>query len=327
MTVGRFSRIVALDGGTTNTRARLVVNCQVVFTARRAVGVRDNVLAQGNPLAASVRACLDEAAAACGSPIDRVVAAGMLSSEVGLVGVPHVIAPAGLSELANASVDVVLPDIHPGPILVIPGIKTPSAKGEAGWAMSDLMRGEEVETFGAMEALGIVGKRMTFLWPGSHTKLIEIDESGRIMRSFTTLAGEIAAALAGHTLIAKSLPREFPDQPDLEAARLGARLCREHGLGRAAFLVRIADVVGALDEQQRAAFLVGAVVAEDACRIAGHPIVKSGCPLLVGGRDPQRSLYRELLTDLIANPVEAMGEEIGTTASALGAVAVANARH
>ena len=42
---------IALDGGTTNTRARLMKGGRVLATARRAVGVRDTVL--GDPQASS----------------------------------------------------------------------------------------------------------------------------------------------------------------------------------------------------------------------------------------------------------------------------------
>ncbi|HZW30492.1 MAG TPA: hypothetical protein VFF52_07255, partial [Isosphaeraceae bacterium] len=40
---------IALDGGTTNTRARLMLGGRVLATSRRAVGVRDTVL--GDPQA------------------------------------------------------------------------------------------------------------------------------------------------------------------------------------------------------------------------------------------------------------------------------------
>ena len=51
-----------------------------------------------------------------------------------------------------------------------------------------------------------------FLWPGSHTKLVEVDRLGRITRSQTSLAGEFLQAIARHTLIAASLPSQLPDQ-------------------------------------------------------------------------------------------------------------------
>ena len=50
---------VALDGGTTNTRARLIHGDRIVATARRAVGVRDAVFdPDSRPLAVAVRAAI-----------------------------------------------------------------------------------------------------------------------------------------------------------------------------------------------------------------------------------------------------------------------------
>ena len=39
-----WSRVIALDGGTSNTRARLIQDGRIVGSARRTVGVRDSVL-------------------------------------------------------------------------------------------------------------------------------------------------------------------------------------------------------------------------------------------------------------------------------------------
>jgi 2-dehydro-3-deoxygalactonokinase len=322
-----MNRIVALDGGTTNTRARLIEAGKVVATARRAVGVRDNVIGSGepSPLLRSVRECIDEVLERWPGVVGRIVATGMLSSEVGLAGVPHVIAPAGLSDLAKASVERSIPELHPLPILVVPGIKTPPGAGPDDWTEADVMRGEEVETFGAMESLGICGSPCAFLWPGSHTKLMLVDDRGRIARSFTTLAGEITATLASQTLIAKSLPRTLPDEPDLDALRQGMRAVRRDGLGRAAFLVRIADLTGSLDEAQRAAFWIGAVIADDAALLAVHPILSGGIPLWVGGREPQRSLYASCLMDR-SGDVRTIDDAIAAEASALGALAISKMR-
>ena len=85
--------------------------------------------------------------------------------------------------------------------------------------------------------------------PGSHTKLVEVDAEGRIARSHTTLAGEMLQAVAQHTLVAASLPAALPDELDTDAAAAGARAAVRYGLGRAAFLVRIAALTGTLDEQ------------------------------------------------------------------------------
>src|SRR5262249_32002958 len=159
--------------------------------------------------------------------------------------VPHVLAPAGPDELARTAEFVSLPEVDDRPILVVPGVRTPAGDGPDGWFDSDVMRGEECETLGAYAALVAArrlapGESSACLWPGSPTRLVEVDAGGRIARSFTTLAGEILQAVAQHTLLAASLPGALPDDLDHDAAADGARVAGRHGLGRAAFLVRVA---------------------------------------------------------------------------------------
>jgi 2-dehydro-3-deoxygalactonokinase len=331
---------VALDGGTTNTRARLVeaATGRIAQAARRSVGVRDAVLttaAGGSPLERAVREALDEVIAAAGGIApDVIVAAGMLSSEVGLTTVPHVLAPAGLDCLARGAVLRHLPAIAARPILFVPGLRTPAAPGPDGWAAADVMRGEECETLGAwmilaasdparLRSQGARSPSHAFLWPGSHTKLVEVDPAGEIIRSHTTLAGELTQALARHTLLAASLPEALPDDPDPDAAAAGARLVEREGLGRAAFLVRIAALTGSLPPPERAAFWLGAVVADDTVHLARHPILQASPNVWVGGRQPLRDLYAAELGRRLGTTVCALDDATAERASAVGAVAVA----
>ncbi|MDR3633413.1 MAG: 2-dehydro-3-deoxygalactonokinase [Isosphaeraceae bacterium] len=317
---------VALDGGTTNTRARLIRDGRIVATARRAVGVRDSILSDhGNPLASAVRASIEEVlgTAQNGRP-DLIVAAGMLSSEIGLAFVPHVAAPAGIDELAAGMRLLDLPQVCDQPIAIVPGIRSPAGPGPDGWMAADVMRGEECETVGAWRALRQCrGEESAFLWPGSHTKLVGVDARGVIVGSHTTLAGELTVALARHTLLAASLPAELPNEPDAESLAAGARIVGREGLGRAAFLVRIAAITQSMSAHQRASFWIGAVVAEDANWLARHPIVADDRPLWVGGRQPQRSLYAKWLGELRRGPVVALDDDLAEHVSALGALAVA----
>jgi 2-dehydro-3-deoxygalactonokinase len=296
--------------------------------------VRDAVLTTadgGRPLECAVREAIAEVIqeTAVAAP-DLIVAAGMLSSEVGLTTVPHVVAPADLDDLARGAALRGLPAIAARPILFVPGVRTPAATGRDGWASADVMRGEECETLGAWmilaeQAAAPSKGRPThaFLWPGSHTKLVEVDPAGRIVRSHTTLAGELTQALARHTLLAASLPEELPDNPDPEAAAAGTRLVEREGLGRAAFLVRIAALTGSLTPEQRAAFWLGAVVADDVSHLARHAILQAGPLVWVGGRQPLRDLYVARLAERLRTPVRALDDVTAERASAVGAVAVA----
>ena len=90
--------------------------------------------------------------------IESIVAAGMLSSEVGLVAVPHVQAPAGLEDLARGVAIGRFPEIVERPIYFVPGVRTAAADGPDGWFQADVMRGEECETLGAYAALRARGR-------------------------------------------------------------------------------------------------------------------------------------------------------------------------
>jgi 2-dehydro-3-deoxygalactonokinase len=255
----------------------------------------------------------------------------MLSSEVGLVPVPHVPAPAGLDDLVGAVAIVGIPEIASAPIYVVPGIRSPALDGPDGWFEADVMRGEECETWGAYTALAAAGQLeachgSVFVWPGSHTKLVAVDSAGRITRSYTTLAGELLQAVARHTLLAASLPETLPDDLDLDATAAGARAGERYGLGRAAFLVRIAGLAQTLDEPGRASFWIGAAVAADLYHLARHPILGHGRPVWVGGRQPLRSLYATGLARSHSGPVVPLDDLLAESASALGALEVATRR-
>ena len=173
----------------------------------------------------------------------------------------------------------------------------PADAGPDGWMRADVMRGAECKTLEALAELTRRGllepgqEGLVFVWPGSHSKLVEVDGQGRITRSQTTLAGELIQSVARHTLIAASLPAELPRALDIETAEAGARATQGQGLERAAFLVRVAALLGTMSPEQLASFWVGAVVADDVGHLARHPILARSPPVWVGGREPLRSLY------------------------------------
>jgi 2-dehydro-3-deoxygalactonokinase len=284
-------------------------------------------------LADAVRAAIEEVTGqAGGSPPDLIVAAGMLSSELGLVAVPHVRAPAGIAELSAAMAVRRIPEVASIPIGFVPGVRTPAAGGPDGWTRADVMRGEECETFGALHELIGGGKvdpaegGLVFVWPGSHTKVVGIDHRGRIAGSQTSLAGELLQAVARNTLVAASFPSDWPEVPDAVAVLAGSRAAEEQGLNRAAFLVRVAAIEGALGAPERAAFWIGAVVTDDARALVRHPILTRARWVGVGGREPLRSLYAQALGRRIQAPVERLEDDLCERASALGALAVAIGR-
>ena len=97
--------IITIDGGTTNTRCILWGSGQRrIDEERRAVGVRNTSIDGSNSkLKQAVRECIEQLLERNGVTYDqihRIIGSGMITSDVGLVVVPWITAPAGVKELA-----------------------------------------------------------------------------------------------------------------------------------------------------------------------------------------------------------------------------------
>ncbi len=318
--------LVVANGGTSNLRVHLVNSQEshVVTTVRRSVGVAD--VARGTEREAlwnALSTAVCELEAFSGGSFSKVVALGMLTSEVGLHRLPHVAAPAGPAELAAGSHEFIAQELGGRAVRLIPGVRTSSTNAANDWTDADMMRGEECETLGAWHLLGRPSPPLVFVWPGSHTKIVALDEHGRISGSYTTLAGELLQAIARHTLIKASLPSEFPDQVDLDVLAQVTPLVQQHGLARTSFLVRLSHVLGDEQPSRRAAFWTAAVVADDVLHLAKQPILNAAPQILVGGREPLRSLYAESLRQrLIDRVVHVLTDDQAEFAAAIGATVV-----
>jgi 2-dehydro-3-deoxygalactonokinase len=267
--------IAIIDGGTTRTRLRLWTGARILWEANRKVGARD-VASHGHGLIEeAVEELLAEARHVY--QFDAVIAFGMITSNVGLYEVPHIVAPATYESLQGAIVKRNLPII--GPIYFIPGVKsTTSAPTLADIDVLDVMRGEETEVFGLRKVLQIHGQA-DFFHVGSHHKLIQTDDSC-VLRSITTLSGEVLAALTGETILASSAASlESVEHVDLECWEKGFRTAQVQGFTRAAFCVRLVDQILDLAPARATAFLLGAVASQDMM------VISSDRPLYLYGHE------------------------------------------
>lgn len=253
---------VGIDMGTTNTRAWLVQGEEIVDTARAAFGVRDSAMSGSAAGVASVVGGLvaelrDRHPA---SQPELLLAAGMITSPLGLREVPHVPAPAGPAELAGGLVRARFDEVGALEVWLVPGVRTgPPRLAVAEIGAADVMRGEETLCLGLLEA-GVL-RAGEALWSlGSHWKVVRTDASGRVAGSSTSLAGELLHAVQSHTVLAASLPQERPREIDGSWFRAGAAQARRSGLTRALFAVRLLEQRTEGDAVQRQSYLLGAVV-------------------------------------------------------------------
>jgi 2-dehydro-3-deoxygalactonokinase len=257
--------ILYIDGGTTRTRAWAAVGERVVAWAEVAAGARDGAR-PGVPsgLADAVRRLVLEVEGRCragGGPA-LAVAAGMITSPQGLVEVPHVEAPADARDLARAAPCRVLPEVSPLRIVFVPGVRTGGARAATRETIagSDVMRGEEALALGLARRGHLAGGGV-LLSLGSHWKAVHVDADGRVAGSVSTLSGELIESVRSHTILASSLPPEWPAALPAEWLAAGIEEGRRHGLPRACYEVRLLDQLVASEPADRLAFLVGATVA------------------------------------------------------------------
>ena len=257
---------ITIDTGTTNTRVCLWSNFEFVASAKRPVGVRNTSMDGDNQkitegIADAFKELLEQQNIN-EKDIDLVLASGMITSNLGLTEVPHLIAPASLVDFSKNIHIQTIPKVCSLPIYFIPGLKNPANVNDGPIEARDVMRGEEVETL-ALLNLTRTNKAVTFFLPGSHTKYVAVNNQQEITGCCTTLAGELTSAVTHNTILTGSLQNSFTDALDNEYLLKGAESCKKVGLTRSLFSTRILEQTTETTQNQLASFLLGMIISED----------------------------------------------------------------
>ena len=256
--------VIFVDTGTTNSRVWLMSENKILARAEAMVGVRDTAREGNNDkLKAALRDLISEVQSSVQlrHKASAVIAAGMITSALGLADIPHLSAPVGIAELAKNTKAFSFPEITDLPFYLVTGVRSGSAQctpenvGEV-----DLMRGEETLCLGLLENFQAP---FSVLNLGSHWKVIQVDEEGRVASSVTTISGELIYATQTQTILASAVPHEKPDSIDYEWASAGMQAQQNSGLARALFCVRLLEQKSESTPQQRLSFLIGAYVSSD----------------------------------------------------------------
>jgi 2-dehydro-3-deoxygalactonokinase len=303
--------VVLLEGETTNTRVWLVRGDEVVAEARTPVGARDTAR-EGSPhkleaalsgLIAGVRREGQALPIPCRPKV--VVAAGMLTSSLGLREVDHVPAPAGVNELAARVERHTFKAVTDLPVLLVPGVRSgPLNCDRDAVGSTDVIRGEEIIALG-LHLLGWLPAGGIHLSLGSHWKAIHVDREGRITGSVTSLGGELIDVVTSQTVLAGSLPRQWPDAFDPEWIDAGVHESQRSGLGRALFCVRLLEQRVASKPEERLAFLMGAAIGNVIDTLLARRSFRPGTRVLVTGHPALAHAFADQLrgTSVDALPV------------------------
>lgn len=326
--------IATIDTGTSNTRVKLWNKGKIVSKSFAGVGVRDTAITGSKAkLYQGVREAIKTALEKIdmrASEVDLFLASGMITSNVGLYEVPHVCAPAGIDELAKGMVSAQIDEVIDKPIWFVPGIKNQLKDININTCEEmDIMRGEETETIGIIENLKIEGPAVVVL-PGSHSKFVSINESGQITGCLTTLAGELLSVITNNTILANALNNSFVEEINEELIIAGADYSKKVGLNRTLFTTRILDQFTTYSVNDKANFLLGAVLETDLFAVKNSRAIRVSPDqkVIIGGGNVSKIAFEILIKrdDYFTGKVYIVDDGLMEDMSGLGCIAAAKVR-
>jgi 2-dehydro-3-deoxygalactonokinase len=196
-------------------------------------------------------------AAIC-KPWDRLygelpcLASGMIGSKQGWVDAGYLSTPCGFDSIASAAKDA--SDLAGRRLWIMPGLRHIDAATQT----SDVMRGEEIQVFGANIENGVV------VLPGTHSKWVKV-VARKIISFKTFMTGEAYSLFRHQSILAKLMPAESSSSFDREAFELGVRrsLNAPAEILHHLFNVRTHGLFNELTPEAQADFLSGVLIGSE----------------------------------------------------------------
>jgi 2-dehydro-3-deoxygalactonokinase len=260
-----MKQLLAVDWGTSSLRGALLDSHGRVLKEREFP--RGILTVAPGDFATVFEACFGHWTGAAGT---FCLISGMAGSKQGWLEAPYCACPAGFDEVASQ-----LAWIKAGRIAIVPGLSCERDD------VPDVMRGEEIQVFGALQLLGL--RDALLVLPGTHSKWVTVRDA-RIEKFSTSMTGEFYALLRQHSLLARSLP-ETDGQVDWAAFDEGVALAlrSNSSLLQTAFSVRTLSLFGRMAAARLPSYLSGLVIGEEIRTQAldtGAQVVLVGAELL-----------------------------------------------
>lgn len=306
-----------IDCGTTNTRIYILDRQnQIIAEGSKKVGVRDTSITRSkdklrNGISELFHEILetyqiDQAEITC------AMASGMITSEIGLIEIPHLVAPIGKEELALHIVRTEDNEVLSlgCPVCFVPGIRNRYAEAPKIFDLQqvDFMRGEEVQLVGISGALEL-GQDCLAVTLSSHTKVSYLNSSGKVAASITSISGQMFEALINSTNIGKSIlpvSKEGAGGYSYEELVDTALDCVEcAGLMRTLLMPRFMEVLLKTSSEERNIF-TNAVIAADDLKLFSN-MRENGCwsdRFVLYGHESRCEMYSYLLRKKFGDALE-----------------------
>lgn len=258
---------IGIDWGTTNARFLLIDDAGEIIEQRGGPGIGQIASREGIE-----QVCFDTIGAWLNQTRDLpVIMAGMVGSNMGWHGAGYIETPARVVDLIAGLTRF---RARGQEFMIVPGLSTRRRDG-----LPDLMRGEEIQIFGAAP-----DDRAVFCLPGTHSKWATYS-GGMITGFHTALTGELLRLIGCHSILLN------PKRPVLaavdDAFRHGVQTAQnsEIGMESLLFSVRSRQIAGKLTDGDAENYLAGLIIGceiRSAAALYGHqqPITLVGAPEL-----------------------------------------------
>jgi len=266
--------LIAIDWGTSNFRAFRISDAWEIIERR---SFPSGVLrVEDGRFAETLLALVGDWLSAGES---RILLCGMVGSRQGWAEAKYLSCPVGISDLAES---VIRLPFDGAEVLLIPGVI-----GQDPYGVPEVMRGEETEAMGVLDACGGAG---LVCFPGTHSKWTHLND-GTIVSFITCMTGEVFAVLRKCTILARNMT---PGAALDNAAFLRgvARSADSGGLLHHLFSVRTLALMDQLKEDASESYLSGLLIGHEV-----RAVMPAGAHVHLVGAAHLCSLYTLAIED------------------------------
>ena len=260
------SPLIVVDWGTTNFRAYLVARDTDHYgTCQDSVATPDGLLGIQGDYPGVLTQHIGHWLRA--NPNTPILLSGMVSSPSGWVEVPHIPCPANIQTLAQNAFQI--GDFNHGNTWIIPGLSGLGISGDF-----DIMRGEEVQYFGARDLIKAqdLPTPEVICFPGTHNKWINLanNPQGALMQFSTFMTGELFNLLADQSLLSNSINPQGPWQEPAFLKGLD-NSASQGGIMHQLFTVRSLQLSSAHTHDDGEAYLSGLLIGNEIRSMLSEP--------------------------------------------------------
>jgi 2-dehydro-3-deoxygalactonokinase len=280
-------KLVAVDWGTSSLRGALI-NSEGLVLEKRAFPQGILQVAHGQ-----FQNVFEQRFADWMSEDTLCLVSGMAGSRQGWREAPYCPCPSGFQDIAQH-----LQWIEKDRIGIVPGLSTFND------ATPDVMRGEEIQIFGALNTLQI--ETAQFVLPGTHSKWAHVLD-GKISQFETFMTGEFYALLSQYSILSKTC---LPDAPLKKEVFLDGVMQSQKrgGLLHHAFSARSLALFEKLNPAQSSSYISGLLIGEE-IKSAKSDKASANAPLFILGNSQLTQRYAFAL-EALGLSAKALADEV-----------------